>query len=293
MTPRPRLVVAAVVVAAYVAAAAATVALSARHVRPLFEGVGPPAAYQWVKPPPQFATVNVTPHAQTINLTLTAAGTPEAGPSSSDAQLILNLPKGAITAHGNDTGVQVKITPRDPAALPAVPAGEHAAGNAYQVEMSYQPSGTAVTQLALAGNIIMVTPFDAAAILYAPDPSAPWQPLATQPLSGNTTIGSTISGPGVFLAAAKGATTTSSVPSGGGGGSGGTIVLAVVIVVLVALLAVAAVVLRRRRARSQSGPAGASGVGRPRAGSARARSGAPGRGPPQARARGKGSRRGR
>ena len=51
--------VGAALVALYVATVVGTMSFG-HHVRPLFEGIGPPPPYRWVHPPPGFASGNAS-----------------------------------------------------------------------------------------------------------------------------------------------------------------------------------------------------------------------------------------
>ena len=60
---RRRLTVGVGLVGVYLVAAVATMALSDRPFRPLFDGLAPPVPYQWVNPPGENARDNVAPSA--------------------------------------------------------------------------------------------------------------------------------------------------------------------------------------------------------------------------------------
>jgi hypothetical protein len=208
--------VGASVLGLYMVVAFATMAVSHRHVRPFFEGFGTQQIpYKWVNPPASLSAGNQVPQPSTTDAPLDAAGSKAIGITTEDGQLVLNLPAGAVAAHGADTLVRVALTPLDPAKLATVPAGLTADGNAYQVQLAYQPSGAPAT-IAVAGNIILTVPTAGTSILQSADASS-WQPLATQPVGGPTVIGGQFTGPGYFLGAAvkhKAATPkSSSVPT--------------------------------------------------------------------------------
>lgn len=252
----------AVVFAVYALVAVATVRTSGRHVRPLFEGVGPPPAYQWVKPPADFAAGNVKPHRTESTIPLGPGGSPLTGVGSADGQLSLNLPEGAVGPHEADSAVVVTITPLAPAPLGPVPPELRADGNAYRVELVFQPSHAPVESLAKDGNVVVVVPEPAEVLLSSPDGRA-WQRVPTQQVGGLETVGSTFSRPGYYLAGAP-ASTGRATTGGSGSGSTGRVVA---VAVLTAGLALAlgfgpGVVRRARRGRRPPGRPGPSRRGR-------------------------------
>ncbi|MDQ1402080.1 MAG: hypothetical protein QOG03_396 [Actinomycetota bacterium] len=241
----------AIVLAVYVAVALATMALSGRHVRPLFEGFPTQQIpYKWVKPPPSFATGNQVPQPSITDVPLDASGSKAIGVTTEDGQLVLNLPVGATTANGSDTALRVLLRPLDPATLAPVPSGLLANGNAYQVQLAYQPSGAPAT-IKVAGNIILTVPSPSTTMLFSPDGKA-WQKLVTQQVGGPTVIGSEFTAGGYFLGTAvkhkvstKG--TASSVP---------TVVLAAITAALALAIFFVPLGIRRLRSRPAApGPA--------------------------------------
>ena len=236
----------AAVLAAYVLAAVATVRLSDHHVRPLFEGIGPAPPYQWVDPPAEFASGNVKPHGVTRELPLTATGSGLTSLSSGDAQVVVNIPDGAVPPKAGDTGVSVRFEPLAPKRLAPPPVGLRADGNAYRVTFAYAPSGQALDAVAKPGNIVMGLPEPGVAILWSAD-GRRWERLAGQPVGGPTTLGTRFERTGYYLGA-------TSPTTGGKSSSTGRIVAVIAIVVGVALaLGLGPVLVRRwRRPKSRS-----------------------------------------
>jgi hypothetical protein len=234
----------AVVLALYVLVSLATLALSHQHVRPLFEGIGPNAPYQWVNPPKAFAATNVTPHPTETDIPLGPSGIPQAGATSSESQLLLNLPAAAIPARAGATTVHVRITPLDPGKLGPAPAGLKPDGNAYRVDLTYRPGNEPITTLAKPGNIIMVLPDPGVTLLFSTDGLA-WERLPTQQVGGPANLGSTFSRPGVYL----GAEPPGSSPSKSSGGNGGVITVAAITVALALVLGFGPSAYRRLRRR--------------------------------------------
>jgi hypothetical protein len=199
----------ALVALVYVATLLLTMQLSGRHVRPLFEGIGPTAPYHWVDPPPEFAAGNVEPSSATVDIPIEAEGTGPAGPATPDGQLVLAMPGGAIAPNPPDTSVKATLTPLSPAAFADVPEGLRPDGNVYRVELAYEPSGAPVPRLAEPGNVILVVPEPAESLLFSTDGEA-WTVLETQQVGGAaaTTVGARLDAPGLYLAAAPPAAPT-------------------------------------------------------------------------------------
>jgi hypothetical protein len=224
-----------------------TVRLTDHHLRALCEGIGPEPPYQWVDPPAEFASGNVKPHGVTRELPLTATGSGLTSISSGDAQVVVNIPDGAVPPRQGDTGVSVRFEPLAPKQLAPPPVGLRADGNAYRVAFTYAPSGQALDTVAKPGNIVMGLPEPGVAILWSADGKR-WERLAVQPVGGPTTLGTRFERAGYYLGAAS--------PTTGGGkaSSAGRILAVVAIVVGVALaLGLGPVLVRRwRKPKSRS-----------------------------------------
>ncbi len=227
----------------YVVVCVATIALTGHHVRPLFDGIGPAAPYQWVKPPPDFAAGNTKPKPASVDVALKPDGSAAAVVNTPDAQALLNLPQGAVAPHGADTKVTVTIVPLDPATLAPPPSPLNADGNAYRITLKYGPSGAVVGPLAKPGNIVLTVPQPARSVLSSPDGRA-WQELASQSIGGTGSVGAAFNSGGYFLAGAHGTVTGASSKSSS---TGRTLVIAGVVVVLALALPFLVTRLRRRR----------------------------------------------
>ena len=190
-----------------------------------------------------FAATNVPPHVSETDIPIGPTGTPQAGATSSESQLLLNLPAGAIPPSPGATVVHVRITPLDPGKLGPAPTGLVPDGNAYKVELTYRPGDQPITTLAKPGNIILSVPDPGVAILGSPDGLA-WQRLPTQQVTGPTSLGATFSQAGVYVAAEPPPTKkkTSS-------GNGGVVAVAAITVALAVLLGFGPAVYRRLRHR--------------------------------------------
>jgi hypothetical protein len=235
----------------YLAVAVATLALAGRPVLPLFEGVGPPPRYQWVNPPPGFAAGNTKPKPSTVEIPF--GGPKSLGASvSPDGQFVVNLGVGDFAPHDRDSAVRVVITPLDPATLGPVPLGLAADGNAYRVQLTYQPSATPLDSLAQPGDVFVTAPIPAQALLYSPDGQT-WSNLASQIGGGTSAVAAMFSRPGWYLV---GASPTAVAPRRPGLGLG-TVVIALLVAGLAVVLAVAPLgllVVRRRRSRRVTEP---------------------------------------
>jgi hypothetical protein len=189
----------------------------------------------------------VKPHGVTRDLPLTATGSGLTSISSGDAQVVVNIPDGAVPPKPGDTGVSVRFEPLAPKGLAPPPTGLRADGNAYRVTFAYAQSGQALDAVAKPGNIVMGLPEPGVAILWSADGKR-WEKLAVQPVGGPTTLGTRFERTGYYLGAAS--------PTTGGGkaSSTGRIIAVVAIVVGVAVaLGLGPVLVRRwRRPASRS-----------------------------------------
>jgi hypothetical protein len=257
-------------VGAYVVTLLATMAASGGGVRPLYEGFSPPAPYRWVKPPPPFASGNEPPKPSITDVGLQGGTSGQAGISTDDAQVVLNLGPGTIPPHASDTKVTVTITPLDPATLSPPPGPLRADGNAYRVEAVYEPSRQPVDRFAFPGDILLTVPEPGHNMLFSPDGRS-WQGLETQPVATSSVVAARLSQAGYFLGATSNPASTTTTARPGGSGSGGSttgraVIAALVVAgVAVALFAVPAVLRSRRGQPAEAGPTRGSKAG-PRAG---------------------------
>jgi len=214
-------------------------------VRPLFDGAGVTTPYRWVKPPWYVGSANVKPTAGHTDITFVNGVSPLIGVNSPDSQVIINLPAGALPAHAGDNVVRASFTPLDPAKVGKVAKPNRPDGNAYRVDMTYQPSGAPVTRMVSSGNIVMVVPDEAAKMLFSPD-GKQWTELPTQILGDPNTVGSAFNTPGYYLV-------DTAIPAfanpNAGKGTKRTVGVVLVVVAVVLLLGyVVPTALRRSRA---------------------------------------------
>jgi hypothetical protein len=182
----------------YAVVVVATSLTSGHPVRPLYDGLAGAGPYKWVNPPWYVGSTNIKPKASFSDVTFENGVSPLIGVNSDDAQFILNLPQGALPARDGDTAVRASFTPVDPKKLAKPPGGMRPNGNAYRVEMAYQPSGFAVGNATTSGNVVMVVPDEAEKMLFSLDGRS-WDELPTQRLGDPTTVGSAFNRPGYYL----------------------------------------------------------------------------------------------
>jgi len=238
-----------VIAALYVMVAAATVQLSGRHVRPLYDGAGPATPYRWVAPPPEFAVTNAPPKAIEALVSVGEAGSTVTAAGTSDMQALVNLPPGAIPTRAGEDTAAIRITAVDPARLEALPDGRAANGNAYRIQVEYDRSRHPVDVLATEGSIVLTIPHPEQAGMVTSVDGRTWTTLDAASVGAPTLIGAAFTGSGYYLATTDPSHLASPADAGTGGGSGngtGVVVVAVGTVVLVVALWVLPVALRRR-----------------------------------------------
>ena len=237
----------------YAAAVLATGLLTGHPVRPLFDGASTNTPYQWVKPPWYVGSVNVKPTVSHTDIAFANGVSPLTGVNSADAQIILNLPQGSLPSHAGDTAVRATFTPLDPKKLAKPPGDMRADGNAYRVDMTYQPSGAPVTNVTTSGNVIMVVPDEAEKMMFSLDGKS-WDELPTHLLGDPNTVGSAFNKPGYYLVG----TALPEFTNPNKGNSTKRVAGIVLVVVAVALLLgyVVPNALRRSRAAQSAGRGG-------------------------------------
>ena len=200
--------VGAVIVVAYLATLSATVARRDGNVRPLYDGLAAPAAYRFVNPPAFFAPTNVKPTAASATIALHADGSAQAGIATPDGQFVISLGRGAVAPAAGATEISVRITPIDPGSLGPLPALSslpatrplRPSGNAYHLEMTYEPSGHSVTRLVKPGTLLMEIP-EIAENAFASTDGKRWTRLATRVLlPKQLTMTATLSTSGYYVA---------------------------------------------------------------------------------------------
>ena len=244
MTRRRWWTAGAAVVALYLVAVAVTVGVRGHGVRPLYDSLTPPPAYRWVNPPRLFKAGNTAPKAISEQVSPIGPKSQATSVATSDGQAILDLPGGAIGAHGADTSATVTVTPVDPAKLGPLPAGRYPYGNAYRVTITDAPSGASVAAVTVAGDLILDSPSVGNSLYTSPD-GRTWRLVASRLFPPtNLLVGAAFTAAGYYLVAG-------SVPVAGGGAtsssSNSLLIGGVVAVLAVALLGIAFGAARRRR----------------------------------------------
>lgn len=243
--------------ALYLAAMTATMRLGPARVRPLYEGFTPPPPYQWVNPPKEFRSGNQKPVPVDTDIALKATGSIAIGVTSSDSQFILNLPDGAIPVHAPDLSANAHIEPLDPAKLGTIPDGLAADGNAYRLQLTYQPSKTEITRLVKPGNVFLTVP-QPSSTLFSSVNGREWKPLSAQHAGGPGVLGAQLTDTGWFVAA---------MPRSAAAKRGspiGTIAVAVVTVLLALALFFGPAAFRRLRGGNAPPTPARRASGRPR-----------------------------
>ena len=245
MTSRP-LRLGAALAALYAAVVVVTGLTTDHAVRPLFDAAGGAIPYKWVKAPWYVASTNIKPRPSHQDIAFENGVSPLAQINSEDAQVILNFPQGALPPREGEVAVRASFTPLDPKKkLAKPPGGMRPNGNAYRIELTYQPSGTPVAGLTTSGNVVMVTPDEAEALLFSPDGKS-WSDLPTHQLGDPTTVGSAFNTPGYYLV---GTTLPEFTNPNQGSGTKRTVGIVMVVVAVALLLGyVLPTILRRSRA---------------------------------------------
>lgn len=198
---RSRLVVAIAAAIVYVGAIALTMALHSGHARPLYDGFVPPSSYRWVEPPAFFASGNEKPKPVHAAIPLTSGGSRAAGIATPDGQFAIDLNAGAIAPRPGATSVTVDITPVAPRELGALPSSLRGNGNAYRVDMHYEPGGQSVRRFTAPGTLLVEIP-ELGSDLYRSSTGTGWIAIAAHPVGASKlTLAGEFPAPGDYLAA--------------------------------------------------------------------------------------------
>ena len=239
----------------YAAVVLGTTLSTDRPVRPLFDAAGGTLPYKWVKPPWYAGSTNIKPRPSHTDIVFENGTSPLIGITSDDAQIILNLPLGALPPREGATAVRAAFTPLDPSKLPKLPGGMRPDGNAYRVDMTYQPSGEPLQETTAPGNVVMVVPDEAETMVFSPDGEG-WEQLPSHMLGDPNTVGSPFTRPGYYLV---GTTLPEFANPNKGEGTQKTVGTVLIVAALALLLGyVLPTILRRSRAAQASGARGTS-----------------------------------
>jgi hypothetical protein len=245
VTRRRSLLVGIGVVALYLLALSFTTALRHDDARPLYDGFVPPPTYRFVDPPPFFAADNVEPEPTSTTIALRVDGSEPAGIATPDGQFVVSLARGAIAPAPGATSIAVRITPVAASTLAPVPNDLRANGNAYRVDMRYEPAGGTVTRFAKPGTLLLELP-ELGSTLFVSADATTWREQPAQPISPRQlSLSATFAAPGYYVAATN---LPVLAPQPGRSQSTG-VVLGIVVAIgaFVLFLAVYFLVVRKRR----------------------------------------------
>jgi hypothetical protein len=216
--------------------------------RPILDGLAPPPLYRWVDPPPALASTNKPPSAGRSVIALDPTkGSAATVFSTRDFQASLALGQGAIAPHGQDTQVQLVMTPFAPKPDASLPPGMQIAGNVVQVTATYEPSGASVGDLRTRGELGLVYPllFQGVgftdAMLRSTDERS-WSALQSDDAIAQQSVHAAVGRLG-FFAVGQSPVGATSPPSASNGSRSGSIVVGI----LAALVLLGAVWFLRRR----------------------------------------------
>ena len=189
------------IVVAYLGSLAITVVVPDAHVRPLYDGFAPPNSYSWVDPPAFFSAGIAKPVATSAVVPIGAAGSNAAGVATPDGQFVIDLARGAIARHASDRQITVEITPVAPKHLAAVPLDLRANGNAYRVQMTYEPSNAPVTAIARPGTLLVELP-EVGNRLFRSSSGRSWSTLPARAVSSTQlSLSAEFTGPAYYVGA--------------------------------------------------------------------------------------------
>ena len=226
--------------ALYAIVAVATLLLADRPLLPLFDGLAPAPPYRWVKPPPEVAADNQQPTSAQREAPLGPDGSPFLNVTPEDGQAVVVLEASAVPPNPPETGVRVAVTPHDAGTLGDLPDGLTAASNAYQVTISYQPSGAAVTTVrptTTASSVALTGAGLSDVMLFSPDGTNWTRRPDPEPLLGGHGLKTPLETPGYYLVA--------SIDRSPGGGTSPAVY--VLLLGLPVVLVIALVVMKKRR----------------------------------------------
>ena len=256
MTARTRIAISGLaVLALYVAGAALSGHLSPFARRPLLDGTGPPAPYNWASPPPALAPTNKPPESGSYSLDVSGASQPGVF-QTNDRQAVLILPQGAVPPSPGATTVSITLSPLDPAKVGAPPTGLAIAGNVYRIDGAYRPGGGPVTHLvggqAEAALVYPLTTSTRHILLQSSD-GRTWTKLPTSDsLANHQVLATKVTKLGYFAVAVPASGASPAPPQSSSGGTGGIITgVIAALAVIVLLLALRAEYTRRRAAREE------------------------------------------
>jgi hypothetical protein len=145
---------------------------------PWFDGLLPPAAYNWVNPPPEMRKTNLPPATGQATIGQRAGVFEPGFMSTDDGQASLSFVPGTFPPHGDDREIRFTITPLGSAA--GFPADLTVRSNFYRIAASYSSSGAAVVPPFTQAPLVTLryAQHNAQASIYvSATGQAPWQRL--------------------------------------------------------------------------------------------------------------------
>ena len=154
-------------------------------------------------------------------------GPPETGTSTqplgqagfagtTDNQMQLTLPEGALPSRAGERGARVTLDQLDPADLPDLPTGLEPEGNGYRVTMVYATSQKRVTRLGIPASLGLSAPAAPTSVYELVDGA--WLPAHFAPAQSDAGFTSVVAleRPGTFLQAYDPATAPAATRQGSG-----------------------------------------------------------------------------
>lgn len=204
-----------------------------------YDGIGPPAAYNFTCPPPQ-AGANTKPSSGHLDIKVINGVSDANSAFTNDGQVVIGFLPGAFAPEGKTT-ISVDITPLDTCPQPP---GIKFVTNVYHV--------TASAQLIQPANLVLrysnLEP-DPDDVYYATDPNGTWTAIGHQQQAQLYTIVTTTRSFGYFGAAYRSSSGPAGSPRIGGGQLVPIIVAGLIIIVVLAGLPLA--ILRRRQSAGE------------------------------------------
>ena len=146
-------------------------------VRPLYDGLAPPAPYRYVKPPSDLAADNEAPARAVGTLIVDKKGSRARTVTTADGQALAVFADRAIPRRGGEKEATVRITPLDPSSLPKPPGDLVITGNAYRITANFSESEQPI-DIEVPATVVLRYPLHDTAMLRLD--GRRWQRIAAQ-----------------------------------------------------------------------------------------------------------------
>ena len=243
------IVVGSVIVATYVVLASWSGHLTPLARGPLLDGLAP-TNYRWVNPPPELESTNEKPSSGEFPLQLGPKGIEGAVVFTTDNQVTVIVATDSIKPKAGQEGVDLTVTPMDPATLPAPGDGLSVFGNAYAIDATYRPSGSPVRPADMREPLDVILVYPSTATLHATShqlaysaEGTTWQVIDSSDTAGSQQVEGNV--PGLGTVTVVGEASASPAPSDGGGSS--TLATSLLVAAGCTLLLGIALLIRSRR----------------------------------------------